>query len=501
MYLGGIDRLYVHAPDRLARSYLHQAVLLEEFHNRQVEVVFLNQPRTESSSDGQLLLQMQGIIAEYEREKILERTRRGRRYAAQQGRVSALGQAPYGYRYVTRQEGNGEARYEVVPEEARVVRDLFRWVGVEGLSLHAAARRLTEQGIPTRTGQPHWKMATLRGMLINPAYQGEAHFGKYRLEPRTTERQRRRGQPEVPRKQKVVRLTPATEHEIIPVPAVVSKELFAAVAERLEDNRRRLRTRAGGPRFLLSGLLVCGRCGSAYCGRSHRSGDHRARTCIIAAWPRTSVAMAAWRAARVWPWARAPRMRFGPMCANCWRTPSLRRELDRRQQPSPPSADAESQTTIARLRHQLARVLDMYQMGCLDKDAFAKRFGRLQSRLEREERAYAEQQQALQQWQEQAKLLANFDRFAAEIRTGLAEAEFATKRQILALLIKRIEVGQADLTIVYKVQLPPFAHSPNRGCLQHRLNCLGRLPPFNQTFSPIGQIGPRDFIAKPGGAT
>ena len=296
----------------------------------------------------------------------------------------------------------------------------------------------------------------------------------------------------------MVRLTPATEHEIIPVPAVVSQELFAAVAERLEDNRRRLRTRAGGPRFLLSGLLVCGRCGSAYCGRSHRSGDHQ-RTHVyyrcLATDKRRYGGVA--RCASTAVGQSTEDAVWADVCELLANPERLRRELDRRQQPSPPSADAESQTTIARLRHQLARVLDMYQMGCLDKDAFAKRFGRLQSRLEREERAYAEQQQALQQRQEQAELLANFDRFVAEIRTGLAEAEFATKRQILALLIKRIEVGQADLTIVYKVQLPPFAHSPNRGCLQHRLNCLGRLTPCNQTFSPIGQIGPRGFIAKP----
>jgi site-specific DNA recombinase len=488
MYVGGIDRLYVHAPDRLARNYLHQAVLLEEFHKRQVEVVFLNQPRTESSSEGNLLLHMQGIIAEYEREKILERTRRGRRYAAQQGQVSALGQAPYGYRYVTRHEGSGAARYEVVPEEAGVVGELFRWIGVEGLSLHAAARRLAELGIPTRTGRPYWKIATLRGMLINPAYQGEAHFGKSRLEPRTTERQRRRGQPDVPRKQKVVRLTPDSEHEIIPVPALVSQELFAAVAERMEDNRLRQRTRVAGPRFLLSGLLVCGRCGSAYCGRAHKSGDqqreHVYYRCLAtdkrryggeARCHNTAVGQSSENA--IW----------ADVCELLQNPERLRRELRRRQQPSPPRADAEAKTTLARLRRQLARVLDMYQMGCLDKDAFAERFGRLKDRLSREEQAYAEQQQAIQQWQEQAELLDSFERFAADIRTSLAQADFATKRQILTLLIKRIEVGDGDLTIVYKVQLPPFAHSPNRGCLQHRLNCLGRLGHFLTTSSSRGR--------------
>jgi site-specific DNA recombinase len=474
MYLDAIDRLYVHAPDRLARNYLHQAVLLEEFHKRQVEVVFLNQPRTESSSEGNLLLHMQGVIAEYEREKILERTRRGRRHAAQRGQVSALGQAPYGYRYVTRRDGHGEARYEVVPEEARVVGELFRWVGVEGLSLHAAARRLAEHGIPTRTGRPYWKVTTVRGMLINPAYRGEAHFGKSRLEPRTTGRQRRRGQPDVPRKEKVVRLTPESEHEVIAVPALVSPELFAAVAERLAENRLRYRTRVAGPRFLLSGLLVCGRCGSAYCGRTHKSGDRRQEhvyyRCLATDKRRYGGEapcdnLSIGRSSELAVWADVCELLANPQ--------RVRRELERRGQPSPSPADADTKTAIARLREQLERVLDLYQMGCLEKAAFVARFGRLKERLSREEQAQAEQQQATRRWQEQADLLDGFERFAAEIRAGLAQADLATKRKILTLLIKRIEVGTDDLTIVYKVQLPPFAHSPNRGCLQHRLNCLG----------------------------
>jgi len=85
---------------------------------------------------------MQGMIAEYERAQIMERTRRGRRYAARQGKVSVLGHAPYGYRYVSKHEGGGEARYDVMLEEARRVREMFAWVGLEGLSLSRVVDRL-----------------------------------------------------------------------------------------------------------------------------------------------------------------------------------------------------------------------------------------------------------------------------------------------------------------------------------------------------------------------
>jgi len=96
---GGLERLYVHSPDRLARKYAYQVLLMDEFHRAGVEVVFLNRELGRSPED-ELLLQVQGMVAEYERAKILERSRRGKRHAAHAGVVSVLGGAPYGYHYI-----------------------------------------------------------------------------------------------------------------------------------------------------------------------------------------------------------------------------------------------------------------------------------------------------------------------------------------------------------------------------------------------------------------
>ena len=101
-----IDRVYILAPDRLARRYAYQVLLVEEFRRSGAEVVFLNRSIGASAEDD-LLLQVQGVIAEYERAKILERGRRGRRHAAQTGAVSALCGAPFGYRYIGRHVGGG----------------------------------------------------------------------------------------------------------------------------------------------------------------------------------------------------------------------------------------------------------------------------------------------------------------------------------------------------------------------------------------------------------
>ena len=123
---GLIDRLYVHSPDRLARKYAYQILLIEEFRRCGVEVVFLNHEIGDKPEE-QLLLQVQGMVAEYERAKILERSRRGKIYAARSGSVSVFSKAPYGYRYISKREGHGVTRFEIIPSEQRIVISLFEW--------------------------------------------------------------------------------------------------------------------------------------------------------------------------------------------------------------------------------------------------------------------------------------------------------------------------------------------------------------------------------------
>ena len=152
---GSIDRLYVHSPDRLARRYAYQVLLIEEIRRAGVEIVFLNRPIGLSPEDD-LLLQVQGMVAEYERAKILERSRRGKRHAAHQGTVSVLSGAPYGYRYIGKRDGGGVARYEILEDEAQIVRRVFHWIGRERVSIGETCRRLQQEGCLTRSGKTAW---------------------------------------------------------------------------------------------------------------------------------------------------------------------------------------------------------------------------------------------------------------------------------------------------------------------------------------------------------
>src|SRR5262249_52695070 len=160
---GAIDRLYVHSPDRLARKYAYQVLLVDELQRCGVELLFLNRQLGRSPEDD-LLLQVQGMVAEYERAKMLERSRRGKRHAAQRGSVNVMSGAPYGYRYITKWEGGGKARYEIVLEKAGIVRQIFFWVAQERCSITEVCRRLHQQGVPSPQGKSRWDRKTVSGM-------------------------------------------------------------------------------------------------------------------------------------------------------------------------------------------------------------------------------------------------------------------------------------------------------------------------------------------------
>jgi len=153
--LGAIDQLYILSPDRLARKYAHQALLMEEFTACGIQVMFLNHA-IGTTPEESLLLQMRGMIAEYERAKITERHRRGKLHGAKRGSVNVLSGAPYGYRYIRRQLDGTPARYVIELPQAATVRAIFQWVGMDRLSIGDVVRRLTESGTVTASGKPYW---------------------------------------------------------------------------------------------------------------------------------------------------------------------------------------------------------------------------------------------------------------------------------------------------------------------------------------------------------
>ena len=181
--------------------------------------------------------------------------------------MSVLTSAPYGYRYIPKQDGS-DAHYEVIFEEAQVVRKIYQWYVCERLSIHHIVMRLQREGIASKTGKAYWQRSTVFNVLRNPAYRGDAAFGKTRIGERKATLRPQRGHSEQPRRAYSVHNVPSEQWIHIPVPALVSTDIFEAAHERLSDNRLHWRAPRSGPRDLLTGLVVCRQCGYTYYGRT-----------------------------------------------------------------------------------------------------------------------------------------------------------------------------------------------------------------------------------------
>jgi DNA invertase Pin-like site-specific DNA recombinase len=221
-----------------SRNYAFQVLLLDEWHRCGVDLVFLNLSLGQSPEDD-LLLQVQGIVAEYERAKIMERSRRGKKHAAQSGSLNVMSNAPFGYRYISVREGGGHARFEPVAEQARIVQQIFSWIGRNRCSLAEVCRRLQKAGEVTATGKRIWSRQAVWHILQNPAYQGRAAYGKTHMMPRGKKARPRsaRGRPAKPRRSNAPVAADPKDWVFVPVPALVDVALFRATQEQLQENR------------------------------------------------------------------------------------------------------------------------------------------------------------------------------------------------------------------------------------------------------------------------
>jgi site-specific DNA recombinase len=470
--LGLIERLYVHTPDRLSRKQAYQVLLLEELRRGGVEVIFLNHvPR--DNPEERLLLEVQGIVAEYERAQITERCRRGKLHAARHGAVNVLGRAPYGYRYVSARATGGHASYEIVLEQARVVRQIFAWVGRDRLSLHEVCRRLQKQGILTATGQSWWDRSSVWGLLTNPAYQGQAAYGRTRRGPRRPHLRPPRGAPVPPRRDYSVYPVPRDEQISIPVPALVEPELFAAVQEQWQENRQRPRQRCRGGRYLLAGLLVCGTCGHAYYGRQARrptaSGPARSYAyyrCLGGDACHAGGQRLCWN-----PQVRAERLEaalWRDVCSLLREPERIAREYERRWTQAPGDPDRKSlQTVVQKVKRGMSRLIDAYQDGLLDRTEFEPRLRQAQERLHALEDQIAAVTAEQNRRQDLQLVVGQVETFARLLEGSLEQADWATKRQVITTLIKQMEIGEQAVKVVYKIDSLPFAQAPEGGILQH----------------------------------
>ena len=245
---GLIERVWCLSPDRLARVYAYQVIVLDELGRHGVSVRFTDAPPLDDDPQARLLTQVQGVIAEYERAKIAERYRRGKLFRSRAGEVLAW-RIPYGYRRQPR-DAHGPARLDVFEPEAAMVRRIFHDAAVGGRSLREIIRRLAADQIPPPTGRGQlWRPSTLSNLLRNEAYIGRIYVNRTEAvpDPRPGKRSR-----QVPR--------PREDWIAIAVPAIIDEQIFEAAHRAGRDNSQWSPRRAEPGQWLLRGLVKCGVC-------------------------------------------------------------------------------------------------------------------------------------------------------------------------------------------------------------------------------------------------
>ena len=453
---GLIQAVLIYAPDRLSRRYAHQILLIEELARAGVETLFMRAPRGPTPED-ELLVQFQGMIAEYERAQILERSRRGKRHRARQGEVSVLSGAPFGYRFI-RKTDHSAAYYQIDEEQAWIVRWMFELYSVAGLSIGAIARLLNEHAIPTCKRRGRWERSTVWGMLRNPAYKGQACFGKTTLAPRQRITRPIRMRGGIAPRNSASHERPREDWITIAVPAIVSEETFALAQERLEANKTHAPRRTITP-SVVQGLVSCAKCGYALYRTSTRSSAraiHYYRCLGSDAWRRLSGSACNNRPVRQdlldeVVWTEIVRLLEDPHL--------IQNELDRRlaaaREAEPTKRREEAlRRDLIRIRKNIDRLLTAYQEGLLSLDELRERMPNLRRR---EQANNAELQAIVDQSVDRAaylRLAETLTTFLTRLRSSAGALDVSERQRLLRLLVKEIFVGDDKIIIRHCIPLP-----------------------------------------------
>ncbi len=455
---GCFEVVLCHAPDRLARRYAYQVLLLEELARGGIEVVFAKEPERSGSPEDELLRQFQGMIAEYERAQIAERCRRGKLHRARAGAVSVLSNAPYGYRYVKKTE-HADAFYEIDELEAPIVREIFDRYVEQHESITQIARSLTEQGVPTRTGAPRWGPSTIWAILRNPAYTGQAAYGRRRVtgtvaKPMRVARQR--GKHSARSAYEHV----GPEHWLrIPVPALITEEQHALAQELLARNSR-LSPRNTRRPSLLQGILVCRECGHSYYRSSTRS-----KTGNVHHYYRCSGADGFRRPeGRV---CRSRPVRIDEIDEPVWtqvlallENPELiQAEIERRLQAlraeRPVSHRRDRlERDLTRAQNALRRLLDGYQEQLITLEELRTRTPELRRREATLRAELDALDTELHNAETYLKLTETLDTFRARLSANAKALTIEQRQGIVRLVVREVLLGEDDVTIRHSIPLP-----------------------------------------------
>jgi site-specific DNA recombinase len=450
--LGEFERILITDPDRLARKYIHQVLLIEEFQQRGCRVEFIDRPMSSDPND-QLLLQIRGAVAEYERSLITERMRRGKLAKLRGGQLLPWTRRPFGYQ-LDAEHPRDPAGVKIDEYEAAIIRQIFAWYLQPGATLHSIAKKLREAAIASPRGRACWTTGSIRGVLTNLAYTGTAYANRYRSVPA-------RG-----RRSPLLAMGPGQSHELKPkaewiaimVPAIVSHEEMELVQEKLSHNQQTAPRNNKKHEYLLRGRVSCGcclrtaparttMCGYGYytcLGRTDKQRRAEGKVC----------------AARMIPSNQLDQVVWADLCAVLTDREQVMAALQRVKEGQwlPQELQSRQKTlkqAIAAITRQQERLLEAYLNEVVGLQEFERKREELSKRQEGLRKQLREIDSMAEQEIELGAIAESIERFCEQVRKGLEESSFAQKRMLVELLIDRVVVKDGDVEIRYVVPTSP----------------------------------------------
>lgn len=441
---GLIEGIVVYELDRLSRKLGYQLMIEDELEQAGVAIHYVL-GNYEDTDEGRLMKQIRGSIAEYERAKIQERMRRGRRASVKSGNVLVHGNPPYGYRLETL---NGKRQLIINEEEARIVRLVFRWYvhgddGGKPLAIRGITKQLTELRAPTRGDRERrtykrrergeWCDSTIHKILRRETYCGIWHYGKKKCINSKSGT-------------KVIANPPET-WITLSVPAIIDKETWEVAQAKLRRNKE-FASRNTKHHYLLSRRLICGHCGYKIHGKTKKlSGKKYGYYVCPGRWDRRYVNrcdLPLFSVSKldtaVWEWLRGflmnPRnLRQGLEAQQATREVATR-PLKARL--------ALIETQLAEHRQQMNRLVDLYLAGEFQKELLTERKVRLEGIISCLESEQASLQGQLEERSLTDEDISTIEEFAAKVRSGLDNADFETRRRLIDVLDVQLTLNVED---------------------------------------------------------
>lgn len=441
--------ILIYDPNRLARRYFYQELVLEEMKNIGIEVMFvtISSPKNQEEK---MFHGIRGIFAEYERVKIYERFRLGKLRKLKEGHVLTT-EAPYGYRYIQNTYAShklvSHGYYEIDPSEAETVRKIFRWVADEGYSIRQVVLRLQDEHLPPRKSKRGvWGTTTIGTILNRKAYIGQAHWGStYAVEPiNPLKKEKYRKIRKSSRRKKPEDQWIANN---IPVPPIIDRDLFYRAAARLKENSV-LATRNKQYPYLLSGKIRCS-CGRTRGGLNQRQ-KYQYYRCNdrIYNFPFPAKCKSQSINAKISDelvWKHISALMSSPDLMKS----HAKRWLEAKKDKSAPLSNIENlKKEIGQLREQEQRFNKAYGAGVLDLDKLKEYVTPIRDRLTVVEYQLAQSEKQAEQIDEVMPTDDEIAMFANQATKYLADLSFEAKREIVLNVIDRI-IATPDKLEVY----------------------------------------------------